>query len=147
MLLQSHKYFALMSEYDPDLDTFITFSRGNEPTRASGQVSGSFDDIGGKRVLLFRVADVLCLQVDSHRMPMDSLAIDVRSVKGLRVLSVRSHGKVILEMRYEPPHLDPPLALDPTPFVEEEDFDFGLFLANVSRDRNRQARMYGGVQG
>jgi hypothetical protein len=28
--------------------------------------------------------------------------------------------------------------------VEEEHFDFGLFLSNLSQDRSRQSRMYTG---
>ncbi len=30
---------------------------------------------------------------------------------------------------------------DPTPFVDEEDFDFGLFLSNVAKDESRQRRL------
>ena len=145
MLLQSHKSFAMVGEYDPVMDTFVTLSRYDEPSHASCPISGVFDYVGANRVLLFRLADVLYLQVDGHRMPMADLAIELRSVNGRRVLEVLSHGKNVLELTYDPPHLDPPLALDPTPFVEEEDFDFGLLLANVSRDRNRQARIYGGA--
>jgi len=51
---------------------------------------------------------------------------------------------MILELTYDPPIIDPPLSEDPTAFVEEEHFDFGLFLANLSRDQSRQARMYAG---
>jgi hypothetical protein len=144
MLLQSHKSFDTMADYDPATGTFVTFSRGAEPARASGQKAGAFDSIGGKRVLLFRLAGMLYFQVDSQRMRMDHYTIELRSVNGRQVLRVLSNGKVVLELTYDPPLLDPPLAEDPTPFVEDEDFDFGLFLSNLSRDRSRQSRMYAG---
>jgi hypothetical protein len=61
-----------------------------------------------------------------------------------RILRVRSATKTVLEITYDAPVIDPPLSEDMTPMVEEEDFDFGLFLANVSRDRGRQDRLYPG---
>jgi hypothetical protein len=145
MLLQSHKSFNTMADYDPVTGTFVTFSRSSEPARASGKKAGAFDDIGGKRALLFRLAGVLYLQVENQRMQMDDHAIELQSVHGRRVLQVFSDGKVVLELTYDPPILDPPRAMDPTPFVEEEDFDFGLLLSNLSRDRSRQSRMYTGL--
>src|SRR5262245_57640157 len=141
MLLQSHQSFDTMADYDPATGTFVTFSRGAEPVRASGQKAGAFDSIGGQRVLLFRLAGVLYLQVDTQLMESDDHAIDLRSVNGHRLLCVLSDGKLVLKLPYAPPLLDPPLAVDPTPFAEEEDFDFGILLSNLSRDRTRQARI------
>jgi hypothetical protein len=31
---------------------------------------------------------------------------------------------------------------DPTPFAEAEDFDFGLFIANVANDAERRSAIY-----
>jgi hypothetical protein len=58
------------------------------------------------------------------------------------LLQVLSDGRVILQLTYLPPVLDPPLSADLTPFVEEEDFDFGVLLSNLSQDRGRQERIY-----
>jgi hypothetical protein len=38
-----------------------------------------------------------------------------------------------------------PLGSDPTGFAEEEDFDFGLLLTNLSRDPARHMRMFAGA--
>jgi len=35
-----------------------------------------------------------------------------------------------------------PVSADPTPFVEDEDFDFGLFVTRVLGDSERRGRMY-----
>ena len=51
---------------------------------------------------------------------------DGRSVKGLGVL--------------RPASADEPIR-DTTPFAENEDFDFGLYIANVINDRHRQETM------
>jgi hypothetical protein len=43
---------------------------------------------------------------------------------------------------YQRPLIDPPLKYDPTPFIEEEDFDFCLFVYNVANNPGRKARIY-----
>jgi hypothetical protein len=144
MILNRHTVFDTLADFDPTTGAFATFSRAGEPGRASGLVSGAFEYLGGRRVLLFRVAGVLYLQVEGQRMTIADHTIELRSVGGCRVLRVLSDTTVVLELPYDPPIIDPPLSEDPTPFVEEEHFDFGLFLANLSRDRGRQGRVYAG---
>jgi hypothetical protein len=142
MLLQSHRSFDTMARYDPATGQVEIFSRSARPDRATGPLSGVFGEIGRGRMLLYRTAGVLCLEVGGLRLPMAGLDIQVRVEQGHRLLRIVSEGRVIVALPYEPPHLDPPLSADPTPFIEDEDFDFGLFLQNVSRDPSRQARMY-----
>ncbi|MFJ9775863.1 hypothetical protein ACIRVF_32270 [Kitasatospora sp. NPDC101157] len=45
-------------------------------------------------------------------------------------------------MRYPPPPARAGLENDLTPFVEEEHFDLGLFVADVLADRAPVARVY-----
>jgi hypothetical protein len=144
MILKRHTVFDTLADYDPATGTFVTFSRAREPGRASSRVTGAFDFLGEKRVLLFWLAGVLYLQVEGQRMTMADHTIELQTVGGRRVLRVLSGTSVVLELTYDPPIIDPPLSEDPTPGVEEEHFDFGLFLANLSQDRGRQARVYGG---
>ena len=53
-------------------------------------------------------------------------------------------NQVITELKYTKPKIIPPLEVDPTPFVEEEDYDYGLFLSNVVDDPDRKNRIYSG---
>lgn len=142
MLLQSHRSFDTAVNYDPTTGRFDPFSRRAEPNRVAGQLSGVFDHIGGKRVLLYRLGDGLYLEIDGQRLHLETHVVVVQAVNGCRLLQVLSDGRSVIEMTYDPPLLDPPLSLDPTAFIEEEDFDFGLFLHNVSHDRSRQTHMY-----
>jgi hypothetical protein len=144
MILKNHTTYDKMCEYDPVTGALTTFFLRVEPQRMPSEISGFFDHLGGKLVVLFRLAGILYLQVESQRIPIDNHTVEVQTVHGHRVLRVLTNGKAELEIRYEPPIIDPPLSEDPTPFVEEEHFDFGLFLANLSRDRGRQARIFGG---
>ena len=145
MILKCHTEFDKMGEYNPVTGTLSTFSRKAEPGRVPAQISGLFDQLGGKLILLFRLAGVLYLQVDGQRIPIGDHAIDLRSVNGRRVLRVRSGSKSVLEVMYNPPIIEPPLSEDPTAFVEEEHFDFGLFVANLSKDKSRQGSLYTGA--
>lgn len=142
MILGRYTIFDELGDFDPVTGLLTVFSGLAEPRREPDQISGTFDYIGGKLVLLFRLDGILYLQIEGHRMPMNSHTIELQSMNGHRVLRVLSDDEVILELEYESPIIDPPLSEDPTPFIEEDHFDFGLFLANLSRDRNRQARMY-----
>jgi hypothetical protein len=60
-----------------------------------------------------------------------------------RLLRIAANIHEPLLVRYQVV-IDPPLDQDPTPFVEEEhfDFDFGLLVANVCSDPSRQDRLY-----
>ncbi len=142
MLLQSHQVFDTIADYNPGTDEFVTFSRRCQPMRMTGPITGSFDHINGRRALLFRLAEILYLQIDSQRLSMEDHIVKLRFENGQRLLEVFTGDRVVLKLICTPPTLDPPLELDLTAFIEEEDFDFGLYLANVSSNRDRQARMY-----
>jgi hypothetical protein len=142
MLLRSHEAFDIIGDYNPETGEFVPFSRSQEPERPVVPVSGTYGHIAGRRVMLFRLDGDLTLQIDGWRLPMENYTVTLRSENGNHVFQVSTIGGAILEWVYAPPTIDPPLELDPTPFVEEEDFDFGLFLANVSSDRGRQDRSY-----
>ena len=142
MLLQSHQSFDIAADYDPTTGRFDLFSLRAEPNRVAGQLSGVFDHIGGKRVLLYRLGDGLYLEIVGQRLQLETHLVKVQAVNGGLLLQVLSDGRSVIEMTYDPPLLDPPLSLDPTAFIEGEDFDFGLFLHNISHDRSRQKRMY-----
>jgi hypothetical protein len=143
MLLQSNPSFDTLAEYDPETGRFETFSRRAEPTRVTGPICGEFDYLDGKRVMLYRLGDNLYLEIDGQKLPLDKHTVELRRVNGRRLLQVLfTDGRVVTELIYDPPKIDPPLHLDPTPGVEEEHFDFGLFLHNVSHNPPRQMRMY-----
>jgi len=142
MLLQSHRHFDIVAHYDPATREFAAFSRTAEPARAAGPVAGHFDFLGEALTLIFRLDGGLFVEIGGRRFPLDRVAVDIRSDNRHRHLRVVSEGKEVVELTYDAPKLDPPLSVDPTPFVQAEDFDFGLFLQNVSRDPARLGRMY-----
>jgi hypothetical protein len=55
-------------------------------------------------------------------------------------LEVRTESEQVA-FEYTAPRIWPPITEDPTPFVEEADFDFGMFVRNIIADSNRQRRV------
>lgn len=144
MLLNSNRVFDTLAEYDPTTRMLVTFSRAAEPERARSHVSGVFDYLGGKRLVLYRAGEDLWLDIDGMPIRIDTIGIKVECRGEERLLRAFSSDHLVFEVGYELPKLDPPIADDPTPFIDEEDFDFGLFLQNIARDKSRQARIYRG---
>jgi hypothetical protein len=143
MILACHTEFDLMAEYDPVRGGFEVFSRRVNPQRVPRQLSGLFDRISQNLVLLFRHVGILFLDIGGLRLTMSDHAVHLDHLGGLRVLRILANGKIVFELPYDAPIIDPPLSQDPTPFVDEEDFDFALFLRNLSQDPARQARIFG----
>jgi hypothetical protein len=80
--------------------------------------------------------------VDDRTIEMGELIIEHERVDNYCRLHVSLHRHSIANVRYEAPRLEPPLEEDPTAFIEEDDFDFGLYLANMSKDQKRQIRLF-----
>jgi hypothetical protein len=142
MILKRHKIYDRLAEFDPSTGKLDEFSRSADSRRAEGAIMGFYDTLGGTRALLFRLAGVLYLQIGAERVSLADHAIELHNVSPRRLLRVLSRGVKVIEAAYDAPETDPPLSEDPTPCVEEEHFDFGLFLANLSRNRSRQARLF-----
>lgn len=105
-------------------------------------VSGMFADIGEHKLALFR-HDKMLLKVDDSIIELDEgTSALIEKKKQSHSLLIRTGEQMILELDYHPMVLDPPLDIDPTPFVEEEDFCFALFLYNIINDKARLRRVY-----
>ena len=68
--------------------------------------------------------------------------IEVAGKPSDRILKILKNNKLLYEIHYS---LDGEKIIDgdPTPFIEEEDFDFGLFMSNISSDKNRKNILLG----
>lgn len=142
MLLQSHTSVDTVAEFDPETGHLDIYSRKAEPARAAGAVCGAFAEIGKKRHVIYRDGDALYLDVCGRRFALGTLDVDIEQNGCRRLLRVSSCGRRIVELWYDAPPPGSGDRLDPTAFAEEEDFDFAIFLRNVSLDRARQARIY-----
>jgi hypothetical protein len=142
MLLQSHRSFDVLAEFDPATGAFETLSKSDvsDVLTTKGK-DGTFDYLNSHRIVLFRRGKELVVQVDDHRVNLTDLTIELIPRTEGRCLRLHSKGGFAVSIEYELPR-QLTFDDDPTAFAEAEDFDFGQFLVNVSNDQMRQERMF-----
>ena len=132
MLIQSRQRFDTVAEFDPRTGAIRPRLRP-----AGMELSGTdgwFEMLGDSCVVFYREDGRLWLRVDDWLVDLDGAAtVDWRREGDVAVFTVADPaGEVVLRYPYRPPIPD-----DPTPFVEVEDWDLGLFVANVMGDEER----------
>lgn len=146
MILEYHGQYAVLLEFNPATGRLRSYRCDDLAERNGVQVRGIYGLLGDTVVILYRSdAGRLTLRVGERECSMNSgLEITRGCLPGVNRLLVVRGGKPWAVLTYEPPLVDPPFDASGAPDDEEEFFDFGLFLANVSTDAARQARLYGG---
>lgn len=138
MHLHSCNKYDEIGEFDPATGSLQTYS-GVPRTK---QAQGFFAHLGGEPLVLYRDSGRLWLYHAGSSVSFAAANVQYARKGIKRELRYQLADGVHRVVAYTMPELDPPLEFDPTPFVEEEDFDFGLFLFNVSRDVDRQNRLF-----
>lgn len=144
MFVQCKELFDRVAEFTPETGQLNEFSRTAEPDRIRGPVRGSYSTIGGRSVVLYRDDGLLWLRVDGEVLALDRRTrvelIELDPDGTEKLLRIAQGMDILMEWSYEPQART--IEGDLTPFVEEEDFDFALFLSNVSLNPDRQDLLY-----
>lgn len=137
LLLRSNRSFGKVVEFDPvnvGWRELVTDNlSGNEPRKANG----FFDFLGGEFVAIFLLEGYVVVQVGGKSFPLDSTEILVEGGVSSRKLHIKATGQKPLVLSYSLVN-EPKFKDDPTAFVDDEDFDFGLFIANIASSQSRQ---------
>jgi hypothetical protein len=98
----------------------------------------------GRTLFPYRERGVLRFRVDDKDIPLTAGTIVTLEQVSDRENCIAVHGDEVklFTWTYRRPDIFPPLALDPTPFVEEEHFDFCPFVFNAANDAGRRNRIY-----
>ena len=142
ILLQSVDKFDEVAVLDVTVGQLTWYSKQTVPDLASEPIRGHIAQLDGHTVILYREAEILRFRIDNDEFELtDNTRIElVRDDP--HILTVYRNGEIAIKFAYTPPIIHPSLEVDPTPFVEEEDFDFGLFVHNVVNDVDRRNRIY-----
>jgi hypothetical protein len=133
--VHSFDVFATVGRFNPGTGVLETFPReAGEPGP-----EGHFAELDGRLVVLYRAADGLRVACDGRSWRADASTVRWSDRQGERTFSLNEPGQPALELRYRPAELD---ADDLTPLADAEDWDFGLFVAEVVGDADRAARIY-----
>jgi hypothetical protein len=144
VLLQSMDKFDNLAELDTGTGQISYFSRRANPKAASRPIRGAIAQLHGRTLCLYREAGALHFRVDNEDFELtEKTHVElVRTQDDVNRITVLRNGVPLFTWTYQRPAIYPPLELDPTPFIEEEDFDFCLFVHNVVNDPSRRKRIY-----
>ncbi|MEV7598946.1 hypothetical protein AB0O91_16335 [Kitasatospora sp. NPDC089797] len=135
MLIADFDRYGRGADFDPATGR-LGSGRAVDPAEA---VHGHYGRLGRTDVVFYRGADGLRLRAGEHDLPLDAATpVRHRIAEPECVLTV---GRSV-ELRYPVPPEWYGLADDPTPFVEPDHFDLGLFVANVLAGPDRGAGLY-----
>jgi len=146
LYLQCHSFYESVLEFDPESNEMRYKRRSDLRKLVESDLSGRFAMINNRVVLLFRYSGLLYLQCDHSRTEIsDSLQVQLVSKNDDRGhvwhICIKESDRVLLDESYIAQSADYAI-FDPTPFVEEEDFNFGVLLKNVVSSRDRRDRFY-----
>ena len=138
--LQDKDTYDRLAGIHPDSGEISWYSREKLGDLVPTGVVGTCVELEGKFVALYESGDRLIFRLDTTIIPLDEegLKFDVTGPLSRRVLSIRRKHNDNIEFVYSVDESNI-IPGDTTPFVEEEDFDFGLFVTNVSQRPDRQA--------
>lgn len=142
IILITQENYQQLVELDTASGDYRFLERSVEDSQP--KIQGMFANLGGHNLFFYRNNGVLFLRVDGTVVNLNNkvaISLDSSDEQHRRLVIVEN-GKQVVSLQYDRPLTDPPLSLDPTPFVSEEDFDFGLYLYNVVNDLGRRSRVF-----
>ena len=120
----------------------------NSPSQV--KVSGFYSYIGSILVKIFRLDDSpILLEIGENRYVFEDLKITTCDVDRIRDdykifqkrrIVIQEHERIVFDTDYD--EIEVTFENDPTPMIEDEDFDFGLFLESISNNRVRQKLLW-----
>jgi hypothetical protein len=140
--VQCHGRHAEVGEFDPETGTLVRRHRSDDEDE--GSFRGHYADLGGVTAVFYRGDDDhLWLRLADVALPVEAArdAFEWSRDGATSEIKIEGGDGERINVKYDDPYWPPP-SFDPTPFVEAEDFDFGLFVRNVLADPARSARIY-----
>jgi hypothetical protein len=140
LYLQNFDHWGEAGVFDADTGTFEVVPRETLQAKAL-PLHGHYSTLSGNLVMFFRDDDELYVAIGPRRWRAIRSTVCWKKQGSWSVFSVGVPGSDQLSLTYEP---EPMIDNDPTPFIEAEDFDFGLFIINVVNNQQRYETMYYG---
>lgn len=130
--------YAKLPNFQSEMQS-IDFVEGQLPSNCRCQ--GSFWTHDGSFFALARIEGSLFARIGDDVFELSkNVSIHVRGKAPNRIIEVLRDGILCLSVPYEV-SADEVFTPDETPFAEDEDFDFGLLLANISQSEERKKIM------
>lgn len=137
--LQSNAKFDEIAEFNPENMEFKKLSKKMRGSSVPEKLDGFFSDYGTGWLALYKKDGKLIFASNRKAFILnDNTIVNVSGSTNQRKLDVVRDGEVIYSTLYL---LDATATFqgDLTSFIEDEDFDFGLFVSNISKNPDRKA--------
>jgi hypothetical protein len=146
MILACHDIFDQLADLDPGSPSVRFLSRKDHP-ELSASIVGRFSIINEMMVSLYRINGVLYFRIGDQEFELtDNVSSTLETDGNNRDFQLLKSEEVLVDLRYLTRESEIPLSIDPTPFVEEEHFDFLLFVHNVLTQPGRRDRVWNEAQ-
>lgn len=143
MILQSQDDFDKVAELDRNTGKYRFLSKKEHPEVAATPSSGGCSIVNGTMVCLYRMQGLLYFRLGEQEFKLtDDITSTLVPEGNYRVFQLLRNGNPLVNFKYPSASLEVPRELDPTPFTEDEDFDFFLFVHNVLAQPGRRQRVY-----
>jgi hypothetical protein len=145
VILRSFDEYDVLVSFSPESGKIERTSQAELGTGRELRVEGEYAYLGNVLVAVYRSEDQLYFQAQGQIVALDSsTTVDHQCEGGLCRLKVRQSGQggKVIQVDYLEPDLILPIEDDPTPFIDAEQFDFGLFVSNLAKDSDRCSRVY-----
>jgi|CXWL01.1.fsa_nt_gi hypothetical protein len=139
--LQQQERHDTFAEFDPGSSVLTEHRRKNFGRRPPHTPHGFYSKLGDLLLAIYGVAGKLFLAFDKQVIEIGvDETIEVNGPRSARTLRVvNGLGVTLLELDYCLDGIPGPIPHDPTPCVEDEDRDIGLFASNISKNSERRA--------
>ena len=158
MRVISHQNYPQTAEFDPTSGALTVIADRATTPNGETQTNGLYALLGESTVVFFSSRGQLCIRVDGTNFPADEqLSLKWRLIRPSEYdansnLVSRAESELALshpevgrvQLRYPSGPADgPPLSEDPTAFISDEDYDFGLLINGIITDSERRRVMLG----
>ena len=101
-------------------------------------LSGTCSFLSGTLVARYVYKDALFMRLGTQEIRLrENVAVNVEGPDNCRVLTVKEDGSILAQIQYTLPPDRPKKPEDFPAYMDEEDFDYGLFLKNLSLNLER----------
>ncbi|MEN1679865.1 MAG: hypothetical protein AAGJ46_09740 [Planctomycetota bacterium] len=142
--LQNNEKYDRVASLDPASGVFGEHSRSALDQESPVKTDGIYSILSGAMAAVFAWDDAVfvCLGTSTAKLSGET-KVSVDGPPSSRKLSIEDGNGIVAQHQYslEPSQL--PIPGDTTPFVEDEDFDFGLLMSNIASSDQRQAVLLG----
>lgn len=138
--LQCNERYDVVGQFDPSSCVLKLLERTALGNTVPAIPHGFFSHFGNLKIGVYGLAGKLFLVLDDQLLQLAADdTIEVSGPRAARHLCILTKsGKVVTQVTYSLHGVVGTIPNDPTPFVEEEDFDIGLLASNVSKDLERR---------